>query len=86
MRTVVLYVARGGPSRGEPDYKWLFETKKEALEFLANQHGLDSEEFKRLKSASRLKLDRAWHGSVACSIQEMRLSESEAKRALAQQP
>lgn len=83
MAQVRLFVATGGPARGETDYAWAFRTRPEALAFLANQHGLTIDEQRALARASRLKLDRRHHGSAACAVVERRLAETEAAKALA---
>ncbi|AIE85328.1 hypothetical protein OP10G_1960 [Fimbriimonas ginsengisoli Gsoil 348] len=78
----VLYIARGGSPRGAPDYEVPFPTRPQALAFLANQHGLTTEEVRKLAKGSSLRLKRQWHGSEACAVREIRMTPDEAQRAL----
>lgn len=77
-----LYVARGGALRGDADYEVVFETRPQALAFLANQHGLSREESLALAKESKLKLKRNWHGSDACAVKEVKVLLEEARKFL----
>jgi hypothetical protein len=77
-----VYVVRSGAPAGRPDFEAAFSSKQEAVQFLANQHGLDTEETRKLNREMALKLNRKWHGSEACAIKEIPMSPDRAKRAL----
>jgi hypothetical protein len=79
---ITVYVARGGPARGEADYEQAFANRHQALAFLSNQHGLSGEEQRQLAKASRLKLNRRWHGSEACALREIALEPDQAAKVL----
>jgi hypothetical protein len=83
---VTVYIARGGPARGDADYELAFPTRPQALAFLVNQHGLTTDEQRRLAKQSRLKLNRRWHGSDACALREVALDAEQASRVLAGEP
>ena len=79
---ITVFVARGGPARGEADYEQAFANRHQALAFLSNQHGLSVEEQRQLAKASRLKLNRRWHGSEACALREIALEPDQAAKVL----
>ena len=86
LQRITVFVARGGPARGDADYELAFPSRPRALAFLANQHGLTVEEQRRLAKASKLKLNRRWHGSDACVLREVALDPDAAARVLAGEP
>ncbi|MGV3614614.1 MAG: hypothetical protein ACO1SV_04680 [Fimbriimonas sp.] len=79
---ITVFVARGGPLRGDADYELAFPNRHQALAFLSNQHGLTIDEQRQLARASRLKLNRRWHGSEACILREVALDPDQAARVL----
>src|SRR5579884_2648476 len=81
-KIVSVFIARGGAAKGDPDYEVPFASRAEALAFLANQHGLDGDERKRLAKTSALRLNRRWHGSVGCRVIELRLPPDKAQGVL----
>lgn len=79
---ITVYVARGGPARGQADYEQAFPERRQALDFLSNQHGLTHDEQRQLAKTSRLKLNRRWHGSEACALRELALAPEVAAQVL----
>lgn len=80
--TLELYVCRSGPRRGGPQLEAAFRTRPEAVAFLANVHGLASDEQKTLAKEGRLALNPRWHGSETCAIRTVKMPPPEAARAL----
>ena len=80
--TLELYVCRSGPRRGDAHLQAAFRTRSEALAFLANVHGLASDEQKALAREGKLSLDARWHGSETCAIRAVRMPPPDAARAL----
>ena len=80
--TPELYVCRSGPRRGEAQLEAAFRTRPEAVAFLANVHGLASEEQKALAREGKLSLNPRWHGSETCAIRTVKMPPLEAARAL----
>lgn len=81
-RTTELYVCRSGPRRGDAQLQAAFRTRPEAVAFLANVHGLASDEQKALAKEGRLALDPRWHGSETCAIRTVKMPPPDAVRAL----
>lgn len=77
-----LYVCRSGPRRGEAQLEAAFRTRLEALAFLANVHGLATDEQRALAREGRLALDPRWHGSETCTVRAVRMPPPDAARAL----
>ena len=80
--TPELYVCRSGPRRGDAELEAAFRTRPEAVAFLANVHGLASEEQKALSREGKLSLNPRWHGSEICAIRAVKMPPPEAARAL----
>ena len=78
----ILFLARSGPRRGQPECEAAFASKAEAVAFLTDLHGLTSEEARRLAKQMALPLKRKWHGSESCAIREARVSPEQARLAL----
>ena len=79
---VVVYVTRSGPKKGQPDCEAAFQTREEAIRFLADLHGLTFEETRELKRSLGLKLKKKHHGSEYCAISEEPMDATTAKLAL----
>ena len=77
-----LYVCRSGPRRGDAQLEAAFRTRPEAVAFLANLHGLASEEQKALSKEGKLSLNARWHGSETCAIRAVKMPPPDAARAL----
>ena len=77
-----LYVCRSGPRRGDAQLEAAFRTRPEAVAFLANVHGLASEEQRALAKEGKLALDPRWHGSESCAIRAVKMPPPDAARAL----
>lgn len=77
-----LYVCRSGPRRGDAQLEAAFRTRPEAVAFLANVHGLASDEQKALAREGRLSLNPRWHGSETCAIRAVKMPPPDAARAL----
>ena len=77
-----LYVCRSGPRRGDAQLEAAFRTRPEAVAFLANVHGLASDEQKTLAKEGKLALYPRWHGSEVCAIRAVRMPPPDAVRAL----
>ena len=80
--TLELFICRSGPRRGDAQLEAAFRTRPEAVAFLANVHGLASDEQKALAREGRLALDSRWHGSEICAIRAVRMPPPDAARAL----
>ena len=77
-----IYVCRSGPRRGDAQLEAAFRTRPEALAFLANVHGLATDEQKALAREGKLSLNPRWHGSETCAIRTVRMPPPDAARAL----
>ena len=77
-----LYVCRSGPRRGDAQLEAAFRTRPEAVAFLANLHGLATDEQRALAKEGKLSLDPRWHGSETCAIRAVKLPPPDAARAL----
>ncbi len=77
-----LYVCRSGPRRGDAQLEAAFRTRIEAVAFLANVHGLATDEQKTLSKEGKLALDPRWHGSETCAIRAVKMPPPDAARAL----
>lgn len=80
--TLELYVCRSGPRRGDAQLQAAFRTRPEAVAFLANVHGLASDEQKALAREGKLSLNARWHGSETCAIKSVKMPPPDAARAL----
>jgi hypothetical protein len=81
-KEVVLFVTRSGPKRGDPECQAAFESKDDAIRFLADLHGLSSEEIKNLRKNLTLKLKKAIHGSEQCCVTAESMTKALAEQAL----
>ena len=77
-----LYVCRSGPRRGDAQLEAAFRTRPEAVAFLANLHGLATDEQKALAKEGKLALNPRWHGSETCAIRAVKMPPPDAARAL----
>ena len=77
-----LYVCRSGPRRGDAQLEAAFRTRPEAVAFLANVHGLATDEQKTLAKEGKLALNPRWHGSEICAIRAVKMPPPDAARAL----
>ena len=80
--TLELYVCRSGPRRGDAQLEAAFRTRPEAVAFLANVHGLATDEQRALAREGKLALDSRWHGSEICAIRTVKMPPPDAARAL----
>ena len=80
--TLELYVCRSGPRRGDAQLEAAFRTRPEAVAFLANVHGLATDEQRALAKDGKLSLNPRWHGSEICAIKAVRMPPPDAARAL----
>ncbi len=80
--TLELYVCRSGPRRGDAQLQAAFRTRLEAVAFLANVHGLATDEQKALAREGKLSLNSRWHGSETCAIRAVKMPPPDAARAL----
>lgn len=77
-----LFVCRSGPRRGDAQLEAAFRTKPEAVAFLANVHGLASDEQKALAREGKLALNPRVHGSELCMIKAVKMPPPDAAKAL----
>jgi hypothetical protein len=77
-----LFVCRSGPRRGDAQLEAAFRTKPEAVAFLANVHGLATDEQKALSREGKLALDPRVHGSEICAIKAVKMPPPDAAKAL----
>ena len=81
-KTIQLYVTSSGPLKGDAECRAAFQSKDDAVQFLADLHGLKVEETKKLKREFSLRLKKRLHGSEKCFIQLEEMPAKKAKQAL----
>jgi hypothetical protein len=79
---ISVFVARSGRKTGEPDCQAAFVSMDEAIDFLADLHGLAVEDCRRLKRQMAIPLKHRLHGADRCSIEKESMPAARAEKAL----